>query len=343
MRPQPIDNPVAVLEASELNRAGGFSLAWPEANGRSRIVWAFRTAVLFLCVNYYVIHLAASLYPIDLIPFQESLPGQALRVGLIIVGLAELFLFLIRALAMSAAAISREHLSGRWDLLRLSGMTSQQLLHGKRQALRKHLHPWLLYIIIVRTGMCLSLGYFLSFEFVNLGPGNQLYRPVAIILILLPLMIYLFTYQLTSLVIAVGLLHSAASKTPGHAYIRSISSFLGVWAVLLVSALGIVNQWSVESQSQGVQMDLSRVLGLVLFSALDGGTLLLSQLNYHYTTLTPYSFQYFAAFLATIATLVGLGSLAALAFYTAITTILMRLTEGILEKQGLARPRIGNN
>jgi hypothetical protein len=324
-----INNPIAALEARELARAGGFSLAWPKRGWRARGVWLFRVIVLILCINYYAIHLAASLYPINLIPLQESIPGQVLRVGLIIIGLVELFLFLIRTLAISAASISREHQMGRWDLIQLTGMTSRKLSRGKRWALRENLRPSLVYITAVRTGMCLSLGYFLSFAFVNLGPGNQLYRPISINLVLLPLMLYFFTYGLTSLVIAIGLVHSAASQRPERALIRGVSTFLGVWAVLSLCILNTISQWSLASQ--GEDLDLAPICGVIFFSALDGGTLLSSLLNNYYSNSTYSSVTF------TLTALMA-GSAAAFLFYTISITTLNYIAEGILEKQGLARP-----
>lgn len=329
MRHQRIDNPVTALETRALTRAGGFSLAWPERGWRSRIVWLFRWTLLLGIAAYYALHIAANLFPVDLVAFQELAFIRSVRILFVTIGLVELFTLVVRSLALGSSLITREILAGRWDLLRLTGVAAHQVTWGKALAGLFSLRSLIVYVAVIRVGMSLSLGYSIFSPLYYYANGITAPRtgPWLPALIILPLLALLFNTAVAAFALAIGLFTSALGQHPGRAMVGSGCGLLGLRGALVLCSCNLAQSFtSMASRTSG---DSYGLVAPVFASVLDGGTILMG-------ALSTYPNEFNAPLLLGFVVPALLGALGVMVFYGVFITGLLLLTELALKKQGVS-------
>jgi hypothetical protein len=316
------NNPIFKQEDIALQHSHPFDRLnwWHKQSNFSRLIVWVRWGVFLYALMIYFMSLAGSLFGISLSRIvYHDLPA-AVTVFCLIFIVAEMGAMIFITLSRGVHLINREDRGGRLDMLLLTGLSAREIVRGKWWAAMVSLRPDCLYLALVRT----LLGFAMVWWTMNFN-GPDMSRPSTLGILMMPGVLFLFSYAMVGVLLAIGLIVSAVVSRPGRATAGAGGLFIALWIALIMLVHFFIMLPAIATYSSGG--DLYYFLVSMSFSLLENGTLMSAWLP-----VPPQIRIGFPEERVILAPLYGMG--AALLLYALLIIVLLFIAERLLIRRG---------
>lgn len=315
-------NPIFQFEANHLRLTQPFKrLSWPKK--LNLITWpTIGTRWVLVGLSVFAVLFAVFNNVIPIFNSNVLLSSDLIIIPFMIYSLlviAELIAMVFHTLALGANLIAREHQGGRFEMLVLTGIPARSIIAGKWWAGMRSMQNAVLYAMILRLGLPLVLGWLMGGFTGPVSAG----APPLVGLLMLPGLVFVCTYMATGLLLAIGMMMSAASTRPARATAAAGVFFIGLWIVLVLLGHAAMLRWVFPNYGN---MPLTSFVLSTIFSILENGSIVTSWVVFPGWVNTPEM----AAQLPYL--LLGLG--VGLTVYGLMTALFLWVAEDLLVRRG---------